>query len=284
MRGAAAESTIAIVGVGLIGGSIGLAVQARGLARRVLGVGRTADRLKLAQEAGAITEGTRDAATAVADAHLVLVCTPAASVARQVEQIAPHCPPGCIVTDVASTKAKIVADVAGRLPSGVHFVPAHPLAGSHRTGVGEARADLFEGCQVIVTPSDETDPLALDTVVRFWQALGASVRQMSADAHDAALAVTSHLPHTVAAGLAKVTPAELLPLVASGWRDTTRIAAGDVELWGDVVCENRGHLLRALDRLRRALDEFRDAVERGDRGRITRFLAEGKTTRDAVGG
>ena len=279
--------TIAIIGVGLLGGSVGLAVRERHLAKRVVGIGRDLARLREAENRGAATEVTIDLAAGVRDANLVIICTPVETVVDFVRQIAPIVDKGTLITDVGSTKATIVAGADKVLADGkglwASFVGSHPLAGSEKNGALFARADLFEERTVVVTPSDDTNAAAADTIERFWQALGAQTVRVAPLVHDVAIAATSHLPHLVASALAAATPANDLPLAAAGWSDTTRIAAGDVELWRQILLDNRVHTLNALSRFEKVMAEFRAALEANDSAALLRLLTQGKRNRDFVG-
>jgi len=273
---------VAIVGVGLIGGSIGLALRERGLATQVIGIGRRPERLRKAKSLGAVTATSQAINEGVAGADLVVVCTPVAEIAGHVLEAAAAAQ-RAILTDAGSTKESIVKAVEAKLGKGNRFVGGHPLAGSEKSGVENARADLFEGRVVVVTPSRKTDSDCLSTVADFWSGLGASVLVMSPAEHDKALATTSHLPHLTAAAVARVTGQDELPLTAGGWRDLTRIAAGDSELWTQILLENRGHVLKSLGQFEKTVAAFRVALERGDRRKLLQLLTEGKQVRDAVG-
>ena len=275
--------TLTIVGVGLLGGSIGLAAQARGLARRVVGVGRDPARLDAARAAGVIGEVADGLAAGVRGADLVVFCTPVDRIAGHVLEAAPECRPGAILTDVGSTKANIVNALAGRLPAGVTYVGGHPMAGSEKTGAEFARADLFENRVTVVTPTLASPPFAVNTLEQFWRSLGSRVIRMSPQEHDRAVAVTSHVPHAVAAAVAGCLPADLAPLAATGFRDTTRIAAGDPELWAAIFGANRAAVLTGLRRVADRLDEFRGLLEADDGPGLLRWLTEGKQVRDALG-
>ena len=283
----AARETVAILGVGLLGGSIGLALRSRGLCRRVIGVGRRLERLQAAVQRGAVTEISTDLAAAAREAQLIVVCTPVHDVAGFVTDALRDCSPDALVTDVGSTKSRIVAEVEqwrrANLTTGGHFVGSHPLAGSEKTGVEYADPDLFVNRAVIVTPTAETPSDSVDAIAVFWRALGGRVRIMTADEHDDSVASISHLPHLVAAVLAAATPTDLLDLVAGGWRDTTRVASGDVELWRQIFDDNREHVLRRLDHFHSTLADFRRALHEQDDAAIRRLLEAGKTIRDAVG-
>jgi prephenate dehydrogenase len=190
---------------------------------------------------------------------------------------------------VGSTKESIVAMVDSGLAhrrSGPRFVGSHPLAGDHRTGPEHARADLFDGRTVVVTPTESTRPAAVTEVSGFWQSLGANVTTMSPAKHDAALAITSHLPHLAAVALAAATPSELLRLTATGWRDTTRIAGGDPKLWQAILVANRPRVIEAIELLDEMLGKMREALEEGDYESLLSILeaaAKKKRERDALG-
>lgn len=276
--------TLTIVGVGLIGGSIGLAAKARGAAKQVVGVGRDERNLARAEAIGAIDRSSTDLATGVAAADLVIICTPVDRVGRDVLAASEAAPPRAVITDAGSTKGNIVRELAGKLTANrAPFIGSHPLAGSEKKGAAHGRADLFENRLVIVTPTPETDLEAAGVVELFWQKLGARVIRMDPFEHDEALALTSHLPHAAASGLAGVTPIGILSLTAGGFRDATRIAAGDPDLWAAIFEANRDAVLGATDQFLQRMTEFRQAVATGDHAALVRWLAEGKRVRDALG-
>jgi len=281
--------TVAIVGVGLIGGSIGLALRQRNLAQKIIGVGRRQASLDIARKVGAIDHGVTSLANGVAQAQLIIIATPVDTIAERVVQVAAICPPTSLITDVGSTKEAIVAAVDAGLASrrsGPRFVGSHPLAGDHRTGPEHARADLFDGRTVVVTPTELTRTAAMTEVSGFWQAMGAIVQSMPPARHDAALAITSHLPHLAAVALTATTPNEFLHLTASGWRDTTRIAGGDPKLWQAILTTNRQHVLDALDVMGQTLGNIRESLEQGDYESLLSILeaaAIKKRERDALG-
>jgi prephenate dehydrogenase len=275
--------TLAIIGVGLIGGSIGLAAKRRGVANRVIGAGRQRSTLDRAQALGAIDEGTLDHVEAAAQADLAVYCTPVDHIAGQILSAAPRCRPGSILTDAGSTKLAIVRAIEGRLPDGISFVGGHPLAGSEKRGSEYAHPDLFQGRVTVVTQTPATERAALERVAGFWRALGAKVRVMDPEEHDRSLAVTSHLPHLIAAALAGALSPELFELTAGGFRDTTRIAAGDPALWTGIFAQNGAAVLDALHAFTGRLAEFQKALEGGDLHALDRFLAQAKKVRDALG-
>ncbi len=275
--------TLTIVGVGLIGGSIGLAAKNRGLAQRVFGVGRNQARLDRAEALGAIDAGFLDLIPVVRESDFVVFCTPVDQIADQVLAAAYACASGTIITDAGSTKGQIVKAIEQRLPAGVPYVGSHPLAGSEKRGPEHAEANLFQDRLTVITPTSRTHPAALERTTSFWQALGSRVRLMSPQDHDKALALTSHLPHLLASALAGILPPELHDLTASGFRDTTRVAAGDPGLWKAIFEHNQGALLTSLIALTERLDQFRHVLEAGDWPGLDSLLTQAKKVRDALG-
>ncbi len=217
--------TVAIIGVGLIGGSLGLALRSGGLASRVVGVGRDLGTLEQARASGAIDTATTDLAEAVADAAVVVVCTPVSRIPHDVRRVAEAAPADALVTDAGSTKRQIVETVEGHPTAADVFVGAHPIAGSERSGAAHARSGLFRGRVCVLTPTPRTPSDRLERARRFWGGLGCRVLEMSPIEHDEVLAYTSHLPHALAAALALSVPAEWLALAAGAYRDGTRVAA-----------------------------------------------------------
>jgi cyclohexadieny/prephenate dehydrogenase len=276
-------ATLTIVGVGLIGGSIGLAARRRGAAERIRGVGWRQTTLDQALAMGAIDEGFLDLERAVKAADVTVFCTPVDRIVEQIHVAARHCSPGALLTDAGSTKAVIVRSVEGRLPEGVAFVGAHPLAGSEKRGPEYADANLFQGRLTVLTKTAHTAPAALERALAFWQALGSRVRVMSPEEHDRALALTSHLPHLMASALAGGLPSELFDLTATGFRDTTRVAAGDPALWAAIFSQNQSAVLHALGTLDERLHRFRAALETGDQATLLNLLDQAKKVRDALG-
>lgn len=275
--------TLTIVGVGLIGGSIGLAARQRGLVKHIIGVGRRWESLALAQQCGALDNGTLDLREGVAAADLVVFCTPVDRIAKQILEVAPHCQPGTLITDAGSTKANITSVLEGQLPESIAFVGSHPLAGSEKQGPQAARVDLFEGKLVVVTPTAATSAASLQRVSAFWRALGAEVRFLDPVEHDRTLAVTSHLPHLLAASLSRTLPPDWQAFTATGFRDTTRLAAGDPEVWTAIFRANRPAILDAIHALQHRLKEFHAALTADDPQRISQLLFQAKQVRDALG-
>lgn len=280
---------VAIVGVGLIGGSIGQALLRRQLAREVIGIGHKTASLQAAEQVGAVSSWTTDLAAGVKDVQLVVVCTPVEQIVPCVRQAAAACSSGTLITDAGSTKRDIVSQLTLGAASDPHwgrnvrFVGSHPLAGNEKRGPQAAMADLFDGRAVVVTPSAATSAADLQTITEFWNWLGGRVVVMSPEDHDRAVASTSHLPHVAASAIAAATPSEYVTLTGGGWLDTTRIAAGDPHLWRQILLSNRENLLQALESLQFQLDGWKSAVEQADGERIEKLLTEAKRIRDAVG-
>lgn len=278
---------VAILGVGLIGGSIGLALRKRGLAKRIVGVGRRQASLDRALACGCIMEATTSIEQGVRAAELAVICTPVDLITNSVAEVGRYCSDQCVITDAGSTKSEWIGQaeksLAERFKSGLPFVGSHPIAGSERSGPEAANADLFVGRVTVVTPTAASNPTATTTIGQFWESLGSRVIQLSPEAHDEGLAYSSHLPHLVAAALAAATPQNALALTGTGWQDTTRIAGGDAELWRQILLSNRSCTLKALADFERVLTGYRAALESADGAALTSLLEEGKSRRDALG-
>jgi prephenate dehydrogenase len=261
---------LALIGVGLIGGSFARAALAAGAVTSVVGFDTDPEALAAAIRIGAITAGAESAEAAVADADLVLLAVPVGAMAATLNAIAARLPPGAIVTDVGSTKASVIADARAAL--GAHFprfVPGHPIAGRERPGVEASDPHLFEGRLFISTPVDSTDADATARVEALWQRLGARVERMDADEHDRVFASVSHLPHLLAfalvAQIAREDDAERkLAKAGAGFRDFTRIAASSPRMWRDVCLANRDALSTELQQYRTLLDQLLGALARND--------------------
>jgi prephenate dehydrogenase len=273
--------TLAIIGVGLIGGSIGLAARQRGLVERVLGVGRRDSSLAEAKQMGAIDEGSTDLDDAIPQADLAIFCTPVDQIAGQIQQAFSLAKQGAIFTDAGSTKNRIVAAVEEKLPEGIYFVGSHPLAGSEKKGPTHAVPHLFENRVVVVTPTEKSRPETVERVSAFWAALGARVKLMKPLEHDRALALTSHLPHLIASALAGILPDEFRELAASGFRDTTRIAASDPHLWKAIFHQNWKAILESADKFEKQLHDLRRAMVVNPDW-LVELLEKGKKNREAL--
>lgn len=278
--------TLAIVGVGLLGGSVAKAARAGALARAIVGIGRDRARLEGALRDGALDRATTDVEAGVREADFVLLAAPVLAIETLLARVWRAVPAGATLTDVGSTKAAIVRG-AERLAEGrpLAFVGSHPMAGSEKAGYGVARADLFRGATVLVTPTDRTEPGALKAVTGLWEAMGARVHALDPEAHDTAVAAVSHLPHAVADALVDAvtrSAPEALEFAARGYRDTTRIAASDPDMWADIFVANRAAVTRSLDAFRAAFDELARTIATGARDEIRARLARVKAAREAL--
>jgi prephenate dehydrogenase len=268
---------ISILGLGLLGGSLGLAIRERGVARQVVGVGRRAQTLAEAEARGAADLLTQDPAAAVRGADLVVLATPPLAMPGVLRACAPGLGGGTLVTDVASVKALLCGVLPGLLPPGVSYLGSHPMAGSHRTGIQHARADLFEGSTCVLTPGPDSEPEAVERLAGFWQALGARVVERDAEEHDAEAGWVSHVPHALAFAFARAlaaAPRGAAEVRGAGFRDFTRIARGDAELWSEILVANRKALAGSLQEFQMQLAELTRALEAGEPEAVTRFLQE----------
>ena len=277
---------ITIVGVGLLGGSIGLAARRRRLAGEVAGFVRRAASLKDCEKAGAVDFATTDLLAAVSNADLIILCTPLAQMRSLAQQILPALKHGAIVTDVGSVKAGVVRELESIIAkAGAHFIGSHPMAGGEKMGVLAARADLFECAVNVLTPTKKSNSAAVRKLERFWKSLGARTVRMDAAQHDLLVSRTSHLPHVTAAALANLVlnpaqPKTQAALCATGFRDTTRIASGSPEMWRDIALANRKNLCRSVDTFMAELKKLQVALKTGDAKKVESFFATAKSRRD----
>jgi prephenate dehydrogenase len=276
----AAFHHVTIIGVGLLGGSIGLALKRAFPDMRVAGVGRSPDSLAKALDCGAIDSSHLSADVPAAHSDLVILATPVRSFTRYLHVIAPVLPRGAVVTDVGSTKASVVRAAERVLGRGGPFIGSHPMAGSEQKGVAYARPDLFKDAVCILTPTIHTLPAAIRKVRLLWNTLGMRIVEMPPAVHDRAVARISHLPHILSA-LLMLLPGEAdLDVAARGFAEMTRLAGGDVEMWRDILLTNSKAILHTIDRFEEKLARLRDLVETGDEKRIAAFLAMAKKRRD----
>jgi prephenate dehydrogenase len=276
--------TVAVVGVGLIGGSIGRALRTRKLARRVIGVGRSTTNLADAIRVGAIDEPSTDLPSVIHGVDVVVVCTPVTSIVEAVRTAARHSPSDVLITDAGSTKRTIVEAIEQDAKAARLFVGAHPIAGSERQGAAFADADLFERRVCVLTPTERTPPDRLRMARSFWEGLGSRVIELDPASHDDALALTSHLPHAIAATLATTIPSEFLGLAAGAYRDGTRVAASDTALWTGIFNQNRGPLLDALSVFEGELAAFRTILEGGNVEALRAWWEAARRRRTAFNG
>ena len=278
---------ISLIGVGLLGGSLGLAIKKHRLADRVDGYVRRPASVAECERVGAVDQATTELASAVCGADFLVLCTPLAQMRGLTERMLPHLKPEAIVTDVGSVKESLVRELEPILRSAaVHFVGSHPMAGAETMGVSHARGDLFQDAVCAVTPSRGTPSGAVKKVEEFWRLVGAKPIRLTPELHDELVSRSSHLPHVVAAELANyvlspIHSKEQAMLCANGFRDTTRIASGSPEMWRDIALANRQHLARVLGVFIEDLEEFRHALDTADEKAVAEFFEKAKERRDA---
>jgi prephenate dehydrogenase len=279
---------LAIVGTGLIGGSFARALRAAGAVTSIVGCDTAPHNLLQALELGIVDEIAADVVGAVRGAQVVFISVPVCAIPGVVRELAPFLAPGCVVTDGGSVKAAIVEECEGLMPPGCSFLGGHPIAGTEHSGAAASIATLFTGKRCILTPTDNTDAGAYDTVSRLWQAAGACVCCMEPGHHDRIFAEISHLPHVVAyalvhaVGTADVEGENVLSYTAGGFRDFTRIASSDPAMWRDISLMNRDALLASIDGFSRSLAELRSRIERRDPQGLAEFFTIAKQFRDGI--
>ena len=280
---------VALIGIGLIGSSLARVMAERELAGEVVACARRDDTRRRAVELGLVHTAYEDPAQAVADADLVILCTPVSSYGSLVKAFAPRLKPGAIVSDVGSVKQGVIADVTPHLPDGVAFVPAHPIAGSEQSGPEAGFAALFTNRWCILTPTTDTPPAARDRVRDFWEACGSQVEIMSPARHDRVLAITSHLPHLIAytivgtaTDLEQDDQADVIKFSASGFRDFTRLAASDPVMWRDVFLANQSAVLETLQRFTEDLTALQRAIRRSEGDSLQNLFTRTRTIRRGI--
>ena len=280
---------IAIIGLGLIGSSIAHAARRGGLAKEISGHDASPDVLDRAGKIGFCDTLHADIGDCVEDAQLVILCTPVGAYKQVAEQIAPSLAKGAILSDVGSVKGAVIRDVGPFVPQDVHFIPAHPIAGTEFSGPEAGFASLFDGRWTILTPGPRSDKQAVARLKAFWQGLGSQVDVMEWSHHDLVLAITSHLPHLIAYNivgtahdLEKVTEGEVIKYSASGFRDFTRIAASDPTMWRDIFLNNRDAVLEVLGRFNEDLAVLQRAVRNGDGQFLFDFFTRNRAIRKAI--
>lgn len=280
---------MALIGLGLMGSSISHAARRAGLVGSIAGTARTLATVETARSLGIIDEGFSDARSAVEGADLVILCVPVGSCGRIAEEIAPALAPGALLSDVGSVKAAVLRDVAPHVRRDVHFVPAHPVAGTEQSGPESGFAELFDGRWCILTPGPSTSLAVIEKLGAFWRALGSHVEVMTPEHHDLVLAITSHIPHliafnivTTAAHLERVTDSEVIKFSAGGFRDFTRIAASDPIMWRDIFLNNKEAVLEMLGRFTEDLTALQRAIRFGDGEALERVFSEARRLRRGI--
>ena len=273
---------VAIIGVGLIGGSFALALKKNGFKGTIIGIGRKKENIIKAKDLGVIDEFSTEPAEGVKDADLILLATPVGQFSGIIEGIRNHIKPGSIVTDVGSVKAEVIKELKKLMPEGVSFVGAHPIAGKECSGVNAASPDLFNNTRCIITPDENTDKTALEKVFELWNTLGAKTVLMSPDEHDAIFAALSHLPHVLAYVLINAIMdlnETILPHGGRGLRDMTRIALSPPELWRDICHYNKEHILKSLDCFLSSISHVKKLIENSDWDNLEKEFEKAKTGR-----
>lgn len=280
---------VTIIGVGLIGGSLARVMKLKGLAGSITGAGRSRSTLEKAIKIGVIDRMGQSSAQAVEGADLVVLASPVGTFRQLVRELGPHLKTGAILTDVGSVKGRLIRDIEESIGPGVHYVPAHPIAGREKSGVAESIDTLFQGRRCILTPTARTDKKALEAVRELWTAAGADVVVMDAELHDKVFAAVSHLPH-VAAFAMMCAVAELntgdedyLQFSGAGFRDFTRIAASSPEMWRDICLMNSDPLVKMIDRYIFSLNKFKREIMSGDEIRLEKHLRAASDVRKRLG-
>lgn len=279
---------LAIIGVGLIGGSLARALREAGAVRSVVGIGRSRANLEEALSLGICDEITQDVLEGVKGADMVFISVPVCAIPAVVAEIAPFLSPGCIVTDGGSVKTAIVRECEALMPPGCHFVGGHPIAGTEHSGAAASFAALYRGKRCILTPTERTNPAALEAVASLWRLTGADVCSMEPGHHDRIFAEISHLPHMAAyalvhaVGTADVEGENVLSYTAGGFRDFTRIASSDPVMWRDIALMNRDAMLASIDGFSASLAELRRRIESRDQAGLTEFFTIAKQFRDGI--
>ena len=273
---------VAIMGVGLMGGSLGMAMKKHRLAEHVIGVSAHASSLEEAVKNKAIDIGYTEIEKGVKEADLVILATPVDTILKLFALINPHLKRGCLVTDLGGTKSSIVEAAEKNLSNPSFFIGSHPLAGSEKQGVSFARPDLFEKSFCIVTPTAKTNPMAKEKIRYLWTKIGADVKFLSPEEHDEILAYISHLPHLIAYGLMEAIPKEFIPYAAQGLKDSTRIAASSPQVWSDICLNNSTNVLKSLDEFVKNLFHFRKAVVDQDDKSLIEHFTKAKEKREEL--
>jgi len=280
---------MALIGMGLIGSSIARAARAQNAVRSIVATARSPDTRRRVAELGLADQVVESNMAAVAGADLVIVCIPVLACGAVAKEIGPYLALGAIVSDVGSVKGSVIRDMAPHLPANVHFVPAHPVAGTEHSGPDAGFAELFIDRMCILTPPPGTDPAAVARLTALWQAFGANVETMSPDHHDLVLAVTSHLPHLIAYtivgtayDLREVTRSEVLKFSAGGFRDFTRIAASDPTMWRDIFLANKDAVLEMLGTFTEDLSTVTRAIRRGDGDTLFEIFTQRRAIRRSI--
>jgi len=282
-------NNVTIIGVGLIGGSLAKVLRTTGLAGSITGAGRSRETLDLALRLGVIDRIGESTARAVEGADLVVLASPVGTFEKVSRELGPHLSKRAILTDVGSVKGELVRKIEAHVPAGAHYVPGHPIAAKEKFGVSEASDALFRGSKCILTPTQKTDPQALDTVKEMWKAAGANVIVMDPDVHDKVFAAVSHMPHVAAFAMMSAVAdlntgvEEYISYSGAGFRDFTRIAASSPEIWRDICLMNRENIVQMIERYQISLNRFKQDILEGDGKRLEEDLTAASDMRRGLG-
>lgn len=278
----------AIIGVGLIGGSLAIVLKKKGLADTIVGIGRGTANLEAAVRLGIIDSFSFDFKEGIEGADLVVIATPVLKIADTIRKARPYLKKGSIVTDVGSVKKAVIEEVTPLMPEGVHFVPGHPIAGTENSGAEAAFPELFMERKCILTPAPSTDPAALDTIKTLWEEAGSVVSVMDADVHDRILAAVSHLPHMIAYTLVNSVAdvegrgVDAISYSAGGFRDFTRIASSSPEMWSDICAMNRDSIVEMIEGFQKRLEGLKAQIKNGDLDSVRKDFERAKNVRDSL--
>jgi len=279
---------VVIISMGLIGGSIGMSIKNRQLAKTVIGISRSMDSINKAVKKSAIDSGATNKANGVANADLIFICSPINMIIPALKEILPFVKQGCVITDVGSTKSMIVEEAQKIVPAGVHFIGGHPMAGSERAGIDAASAFLLDGANYVLTPTQKTDNQKLEYLKSFLISLDVNIIILNPEIHDAIVAAISHLPIVIAAALVNTISdchdlkEEMITLASSGFRDSTRVASGNVDMGRDIFISNKDQLIKMIENYKKALNKLEDYISKGDLPGMESELSHAKKLRDSM--
>ncbi|MFN3480021.1 MAG: prephenate dehydrogenase [Thermodesulfovibrionales bacterium] len=276
---------VSILGVGLIGASFALALRDKGLCKNITGYGRREENLKRARERGIIDNYSLDPGEASVESDLIILSTPVGVFRDIIDKIKEILKKGSLITDVGSVKGSLVYEIEGSIPEGSSYIGSHPIAGSDRSGIDEARADLFKNALCIITPTENSDTEALRKIAVLWESLGSKVRFMDPYKHDEIYGAVSHLPHVIAYTLVNTIgdiDSEFIEYAGQGFKDTTRIALSSPEMWRDILVYNRENLLRFLDVFRGNIEKIKGLIEKSDAEGIKEEFQRAKNLREKI--
>jgi len=279
---------VAIIGVGLIGGSLAIILREKGIAKNIIGIGRGIKNLETAKKLDVIDSYTQDVKEGVKDADLVVVAIPAASIAKVIKEALPSLKKGAIVTDVGSVKKIIVDEIGKILPDTIHFIAGHPIAGTENAGVEAAFSTLFQNIRCILTPTQKTNKAALEKIKKLWEIAGSEVILMDAEKHDKIVAAVSHLPHVVAYSLVNTVSSindfneSIVKYSAGGFKDFTRIASSPPEMWRDICLLNKDAILDVIQRFQKTLKGLEVMIKKSDGEGLQKEFEKAKTVREGL--